>query len=388
MSLEMLAAGTGQTAHDDVKDFATLAMQFKHDEMMQKRALLGSKALNRQMARLARDARQMSASDQVVGLRAAGLNPALAQGAQFGGISAGGGVPAPSSSPSPAPRGQMGKLTLEALKYEESERELMAAQTANLNAEAESKRLENANKQGANRVSAEVLRTELENVKANSPEYSSDFLWSSAVLRSGELNSGSLAAFHQVMDAVPRITAANYEIVSNKLAQMYSDIKYGVLSGDSEQAKRARDMLRQVDYEQARQIRETTDNIVAQTALLVSEMSKNDKSEELMDKQKHLIDKQIQQLGTLIRATHHKDLVAMYEDGEYLSTSLALGLEMLPALAEGGFVAWLTRLGRGSSRGPSAPSVPTSETFHEQWRYNKNGQPTSYKRTRMSGLSE
>lgn len=386
MDLSTLAMGNGQQAHDDVKDIGGTVLQWQHDKAMQRQSVKGSAYLNDQMARLSRDARQTSAMDMVTGLRAAGLNPALAQGGSFGSVSSGGSAPAPSTSAAPAPRGQMGQLALESLKYSESERELMAAQTENINAEAESKRLDNANKQGANRVSAEVLRTELENVKANSSEYSSDFMWASAVLRSGELNSGSLSAFVNVMDAVPRITAANYEIVANKLAQMYSDIKYGALSGDSEQAKRTRQLLGQVDYEQARQIRETTDNIVAQTALLVSEMSKNDKNEELMEKQKELIDKQIEQLGVLIRATHHKDLVAMYEDGEYLSASLGLGLQMLPALAEGGFVAWLTRLGRG--HGSKTPAVPTSETYHEQWRYNKNGQPTSYKRTRMSGLAE
>ena len=49
-----------------------------------------------------------------------------------------------------------------------------------------------------------------------------------------------------------------------------------------------------------------------------------------------MLDKQIQELATLIRATHHNDLVAMWEDGEYSSLLVKQTSEIIPRLAEGG----------------------------------------------------
>lgn len=133
-------AQAANDAHDDVKDVAMTAWQHKHDEEMQERQFGYNKALNSQMAGLARDARQMSASDQVVGLRAAGLNPALAQGGQFGSVSSGGSVGAPSSGGSVSPHGSLGNLALESIKYAQSERDLMASQATKNRAEAEAAR--------------------------------------------------------------------------------------------------------------------------------------------------------------------------------------------------------------------------------------------------------
>lgn len=393
MAMESAMFQAANDAHDDAKDVAMTAWQHKHDEEMQERQFDMNQRLNSQMAGLARQARQESALDQVVGLRAAGLNPALAQGGSFGSVSSGGSVSAPSSGSSSTPHGNLGGLALESIRYAESERNLMAAQARKLNADAVNTEIENSNRQGENFVSEQVLRSELEHIQSNSPEYSSEFMWSSALLKAEHFNAGHLRGFMAAMDAVPKVTEANYLEVANKLAKMYSDVKLTALQGDNEQARRRRDLLANVDAEQARQIRETTDNIAANTMLLVAEMARTDKNVELIDKQKAYIDKQMELLGTQIRATHHSDLIAMYEDGEYMNTALGFAFQVAPGMIQGattaGTFGLAQRFANGAKRSAkSVPQVPQNETVHEQWRYNKNGQPTSYKRSRMSGLSE
>lgn len=335
MGLEALAAG--DTLHDDLWDAGKTYLQMHHDKVMQSRSYNYQTKLNEQMASLASEARRDSAPAMVEGLKRAGLHPALASGVGFGSVSSGGSVGSSSSSLGAGGRSsQMGALAVESLKYQESERALMDAQTANLNAEAEGKEIDNDNKRGSNFVSESILRTELEDMQANSPEYSNTFRWSSALLKSSRFNQGILDAFSKSFEALPKITEANAKVIANKLSQTIDELQLFNLQGDDDLSRRARVLVASLPAEQARQVREATDNIVANTLLLVAEMGKTDKQVELINKQKELIDKEMANLDTVIRATHHKDLISMWEDGEYTQMFIGAALEGAPRIIQGG----------------------------------------------------
>lgn len=333
--MEALAASALDEGHADTKDFIKTKWQYDHDKEMQRKQFDYQQGLNTQMSRLSAEARRSSASDMVEGLKRAGLSPALASGAQFGSVSSGGSVSAPSSAPAPSSSSGMGKLALEDMKYKQSERALMEAQRRKLDAEAQGTELSNANQEGANQVSESILRTELEDMQANNPEYSSKFRWASALLKNPNFNQGSLDAFSKAMEAIPKPSKADSDMVANKLTQTIDELQLFNLQGDDPKAKQARELIASLPSEQARQVRETTDNIAANTLLLVAEMGKTDKQSELIDKQKELIDKQMKELDTIIRATHHKDLIAMWEDGEYMSLVVGSALEGGPRIVQG-----------------------------------------------------
>lgn len=359
MDLSTLAAGTGGTVHDDVKDGTTLAIQHKHDRQMQKGAFVGNKILNRQMAQLARDARQTSAMDMVSGLRAAGLNPALANGAQFGGVTAGGGVPAPSSSPAPAPRGNMGKLTLEALKYEESERDLMAAQSENLRADAAEKR---------SRIPGNEVTPE--NIQSNTALNRSNAQFNDAKAR-------NLEAQNRFMDAQARLFADDYEqrISSDKsiksMAQTYSKMvaddpnatpfDKGIASTLSEIANRGSlagldkfidlygknsDTLAKGIYNKLisevmsgqmkdkgvmtalKKMPETErNNLLAQSAQLAAVTVLAGAQTELTKEEKKKVTEQINLIKVQAKATYHGDVASMYQAGDWSALASKLGYD-------------------------------------------------------------
>lgn len=367
MDLSTLAAGTGQTIHDDVKDSASIAWQHHHDMTMQKGSFAGTKILNRQMAALARDARQTSAMDMVSGLRAAGLNPALANGAQFGGVSAGGSVPAPSSSSAPASRGAMGKLTLEALKYEESERDLMSAQAENLRADAAEKR---------SRIPSNVVT--LENIQSNTALNKSNAEFNAAKAR-------NLESQNRLMDEQARLFADDYEqrISSDKsiksMAETYSKLvaddphassfDKGIASTLSEIANRGSlagidkfielygknsDILARGIYnklisdvmsgqmkdkrviEALTKMPETErNNLLAQTAQLAAVTTLAGAQTELTKEEKKKVTAQIELIKTQTKATYHGDVASMFQAGDWSALGSRLGYDGLVSIIGG-----------------------------------------------------
>lgn len=367
MNLETLAAGTGGTIHDDVKDGTTLAIQHKHDLQMQKGAFVGNKILNRQMSQLARDARQMSAMDMVSGLRAAGLNPALANGTQFGGVSSGGSVPAPSTSPAPAPRGSMGKLTLEALKYEESERDLMAAQSENLRADAAEKR---------SRIPGNEVTPE--NIQSNTALNKSNAEFNAAKAR-------NLEAQNRLMDEQARLLADDYEqrISSDKsiqsMARTYSELvandpkasafDKGIASTLSEIANRGSidginkfidlygknsDTLARGIYNKlvsdvmSGQMKDKKvlnalvkmpeterNNLLAQSAQLAATTALAGAQTELTKEEKKKVTKQIELIAAQTKATYHGDVASMFQAGDWSALGSKLGYDGLISIVGG-----------------------------------------------------
>ena len=171
--MESLAASAIDEGHADAKDWVKTSWAHEHDIRMQNRQAHWQYGLNTQMAQLSAEARRSSASDMVEGLKRAGLSPALASGAQFGNVSSGGSVGAPSTSPAPSVTSGMGKLALEDVKYKTSERELMQAQAESLRQDALSKKIDNTNKLDANDASNKVSRDYFTNI-ANSPNSSGE----------------------------------------------------------------------------------------------------------------------------------------------------------------------------------------------------------------------
>lgn len=367
MDLATLAAGSGGTVHDDIKDGTTLYIQHKHDRQMQKGSFVGTKILNRQMAGLARDARQTSAMDMVSGLRAAGLNPALANGAQFGGVSAGGSVPAPSSSPAPAPRGQMGKLTLEALKYEESERDLMAAQSENLRADAAEKRsripgnevtpeniqsntaLNKSNVQfneakarnleAQNRLMDEQARlfaddyeqrvSSDKSIKSMAETYSkmvandphaSPFDKGIASTLSEIANRGSLAGLDKFIELYGR----NSDVLARGI---YNKLISDVMSGQMKD-KRVMDALKKMPADQR-------DNLLAQTSQLAATTALANAQTDLTKAEKDKVLEQIKLIKVQAKATYHGDVASMFQAGDWSALGSKLGYDGLVSIVGG-----------------------------------------------------
>lgn len=383
MDMEALAGGLG----DKIWDAAMTQAEYDHDKSMQRRSaefnVQVANQANDHMARLQRQARINGAMDMVQGMRQAGLNPAMADGGSFASTSSGGasGVGAPSS---PASRGsELGRLAIEASKYSNSERDLMAAQAQKLREEATATRLSNENRSGANAVSEAMLRSELEHIQSSSPEYSPQFMWSSALLKVGNLNQGALDAYVQALDSVPKMSEAMARDISAKLSERFDQLQFYATEGDDPAAKRYRELIASLPAEQAQQIRELTDNIRSNTLLLVAEMGRTDKQVELIDKQKDLIDKQMAQLNALIRSTHHSDLVSMWEDGEYMSFALGTALELAPSLMPATINTLAAgRFAKGMRKGQEEPKYRRSR---EDYMYDLDGKLST--KTRMETLS-
>lgn len=323
MGLEALAAG--DTLHDDLWDAGKTYMQMHHDKVMQSRSYNYEKKLNEQMASLASEARRDSAPAMVEGLKRAGLHPALASGAGFGSVSSGGSVGANSSALGAGGRSsQMGSLAVESLKYQESERALMDAQTANLNAEAEGKEIDNNNKLDANNASNKVARDFFSNILSRTDTSGEEKAFAKAML-STPLSLGSLQGYQSALDSYSKESNAFKE----KLKAQVDQTIYQSQLWDKEFASKVAGLGK----EQVDNLKAQTANLAQSTALLEAELLRTKQDTEAIKKQMDLIGAQIRALEQTIRASKDSDLVGMWENGEYLKFAIGLGTSAFSTIA-------------------------------------------------------
>lgn len=350
MDLSTLAMGNGQQAHDDVKDIGATVLQWQHDKAMQGRSVKGSAYLNEQMARLSRDARQTSALDMVTGLRAAGLNPALAQGGSFGSVSSGGTAPAPSTSAAPAPRSQMAQLALESLKYSESERDLMAAQSRNLNAEAQGKEIQNSNNMTTNSTIDKLLRQRLQEettywenfAKANGGDsdavlQSEQYKVLKSLLDAPMLNQGTLSALDAYFTSKERSLEHPAKILS---ARIEKDIKSKQFY-DPEFA----DKLAALPKHEADIAANSAAEIYANILYLAM-------SRQLTEANIDLAEESIKQIQEAIKVMKDNDVVGLFESGNYDALGVKWLYDNLPKVLNMlGLAGFAVQYGRRAGQG-------------------------------------
>ena len=343
--MEALAASALDEGHADTKDFVKTNWQYGHDRYMQGRQAYLQRGLNSQMAQLSAEARRSSAADMVEGLKRAGLSPALASGVQFGSVSSGGSVGAPSSAPAPSVTSGMGKLALEDMKYKSSERELMQAQAESLRQDALSKKIDNKNKLDANDASSKVSRDYFTNI-ANSPTSSGEEKAFANAMLSTPLSVGALQGYDKVMESYPKSQDALRDKLKSQVEQQIAQSQMW----DKDFAPKVAGLPK----EEADKIREQTKNLAANSALLEAELERTKEDTSYIKKQQELVNAEIAQLYQSIRASKHADLIGMLDNGEYLNFAVGLGVSVLPAAvhAVGGIGAAKT-LTRGRSPNPA-----------------------------------
>lgn len=349
--LEALAASAIDEGHADTKDFLKTKWQYAHDRNMQMKQAYYQRGLNTQMSQLSAEARRSSASDMVEGLKRAGLSPALASGTQFGSVSSGGSVGAPSSSPAPSSTSGMGKLALEDMKYKQSERDLMAAQARNLNADAQNKEIDASNKVDANNASSSMLKDHFQAVLDNPNTSGEEKAFARAMLNGSKLSVGALDAYNKVLDAYPK----QAEKLRDKLkAQVEGQISFTQLMD-----KEFPNIVAQLPKKEVEQIDAQTKKLASEIALLDVESRRKNADIELIEKQKSLIDAQIRQIGQMIKATHNKDFIDLWDSGQYMGAVTTYTQNLLPSIMQGVGILLGARTLKGGGN-PAFGSVKTS----------------------------
>ena len=299
MAMESLIGQAGNDAHDDIRDVGMTYWQHEHDATMQKKSYQYQKQLNRQMADLAGEARRHSAMDMVAGLKAAGLSPALAHDTNFGGVTAGGSSPAPSTSAPPVPRGAFGRLALDALRYQQSERGLMDAQAQNLQAQAQKTNVETQNMRDANTTVSALASDHFGNILKSPQASQEDKAFATAML-SHPLSMGAMQGYDEFMSAYSKSSQALKDKLENDVRSKVAQSK---LWDENFASKVAGLEPAQVDN-----LREHTNNLIADTAVLQLELSRQNADIDLVKKQQNLIDAQIREIDQIIKKTKHNDL--------------------------------------------------------------------------------
>ena len=331
MAMESLIGQGIGDAHDDTRDAGFTLWQYQHEKEMQNRSqqksLDNSIALNNQMAHLSEQARKQSVADMVSSYRAAGLSPLMVSGVGFGAVGSGGGAPVAANSGPASRHGQsnLGALALEQAKYQQSERRLIDAQSSNLEAEAAGKKLDNANKSAQSATAKSLLNSEIQFLKQYDSR-SDIYQWAVALEKSGDLNFGSLSAYRDFFGSMGAMSDYRVQDISNKLSHDIFVAQHGRFNTSPEY----QEILGNLPKEQARSIGLANAKVIADTIMLYLMTQNENVKTDILEKQRDLLDKQVQELATLIRATHHNDLVAMWEDGEYSSLLVKETAEIVP----------------------------------------------------------
>lgn len=371
------------TVEKRLNDIAMTGWQYSHDREMQDRQADYNKEIakdvNSHMARLSREARISGPSDLVAGLKMAGLNPALADGSSFASTSSGGGagVAAPSSSAG-RESSSMGKLALEATRYQESERALMDAQRRNLEAQARSTEIDNSNKNDANVVAKNLLNEHLNFWIVDKDTPASVKTWAQLLLDSGNLSTGTIDAMSKAFDNLPKLTESQAKELRNKLETAFSGSQYQKFTDSTDpESKAIRDSIARLPGEQAKQLELSNEKLRADTALLVLMAATENVKPELLRKQKELVEEQIKHVGELINSTHNENLTQLWTDGEYQKAIIGEVNKFLPYIFNAGLLGVI--MGKGGKAGSGAPA----QHYHNTTNYNYG---TTYKQTNMQNL--
>lgn len=400
-------AGLADTAHDDMKDAAMTYWSYEEARKSQNRAMRNQMVLNRQMANLASEKRFSAPSEQVSGLMAAGLSPVLADGGSFSPAGSSGAGVAPVGSMPNISHSQMGKLVqserelaFQQDKWREAEMDLMKSQAEKNRADAgaaEAAAGESTTRTAMNEyvmnlwhsrdesVSASAKRF-ADNVKNNPKASDMDKAIASAFADCSEPDSGTLEGIEKFLGHVAKYHESAADILTQDLR--------GAIAADQIKDPDTREALKRMPEAQFNQLTASAGELVTQMYLNNSKKNLTDedvkKTRQLIvnyTKEADKLDAEVAKIKAERKAIVHGDIIqSMEEDpgATVLRETYDLGKKGVQAYVG----AKTLKSGAKGLQPLSTKPQPVDIKLDEAWRYNKNGQPTSHKRSEMRRLAE
>ena len=265
------------------------------------------------------NAQRNAAANEVEGLRQAGLSPVLANGAQGMSVSAGtqGTAKASESSFDPA------NLMLL------SQKKLMDAQADKTAADAESVKIDNANKKQRDAAYGVALDSDLEHLKTlvGSDSKSAELIDQLLALPKSE---GTYNALERVLDYLPKSYGARADMIDNMLKERINQARWQ--SSDP----KSKSGLDWIDNPLLKSLANADAATVDKTAADISKvMAEKDNLEavvELTRKQTELTKEDIERVKAMASQIRNSDVKSMIDKGDYkgalftLLTGLIMGL--------------------------------------------------------------
>lgn len=395
--------------HDDVKDAAFYYLSEQDARKSQRRAREHQEALNTQMAMLARENRQNAAFDEVQGLIKAGMSPVLAGGGSFS--------PAASSGSGPMAQPAMPNLShsqMAHLAQEQRELEWQQKQWNDVNMDLAKSQAEKNRADAAAATSAAGLsqsQTEMNNyvhdlwisrdesiaasakkfaeAVSNNPDASEmDKAIAGAFAECSNPDSGSLEGINSFLDHVKKYHTTEADLATENLR--------AAIANDQIKDADTREALARLPEAQFNQLTAAAGELVSQMYL---NETKKDLTRSDIEKTRQLIvnyakeadklDAEVAKLKAERKAIVHGDIIqSMEEDpaATFLRETYQLGKQAGQAYVGGKAAGGVLR--NAGKYVPKQNPQPIDIKFDESWRYNKNGQPTSHKRSEMRRLAE
>lgn len=265
------------------------------------------------------NAQRNAAANEVEGLRQAGLSPVLANGAQGMSIAAGtqGTAKAPESSFDPA------NLMLL------SQKKLMDAQADKTAADAESVKIDNANKKQRDAAYGVALDADLEHLKilVGSDSKSAELIDQLLALPKSE---GTYNALDRVLEYLPKSYGARADMIDNMLKERINQARWQSSDPKSKSGLDWIDnpLLKSLANADAA----TVDKTVADISKVMAEKDNLEAVVELTRKQTELTKEDIERVKAMASQIRNSDVKSMIDKGDYkgalftLLTGLIMGL--------------------------------------------------------------
>lgn len=303
-----------------VKGFETIANGF----MQQRAAAYNQEMYEKNQAAnylYQMNAQRNAASNEVEGLRQAGLSPVLANGAQGMSVAAGtqGTAKAPETSFDPA------NLMLLAQK------KLLDAQADKAEADAESVKIDNANKQGRNKTLAKNLAqyfTKLSEDTADK-DLAKFFKDQADFAASGDFVVGNYDAYLNWLDVQGKSEEAIARKADKKLSAWLAELRWNKAKGQTGDSSEFVKALSSLDSRQS-------DLLAEQAASLIAQRENVDKNTELTGAKLTLTNEQIDQVKAATAQLENTNVIEMFEKGEYGKALLAMLLMVFSGTVKNG----------------------------------------------------
>nr|DAI06890.1 MAG TPA: hypothetical protein [Microviridae sp.] len=400
-------SGLADTVHDDVKDAAFAYWSSEEARKSQNRSAALQKELNSQMANLARQNREYAALDEVRGLEMAGLSPVLASGGSFSPAGSSGAGPMATASTPNLSHSQMGKLVQEAnelkwqqQRFRESEQDLMASEAEKNRAEAEASLAaagESTSRTSMNEYVMDLWHSRDDSIAAsakrfaesvnNNPNASAmDKAIAAAYADCSNPDAGTLEGIEKFLHNVEQHHESSANVVTNNLRE-------AVASGQLKDEDTL-EALRRMPEGQFNQLTASAGDLLSQMYL---NQSKKNLTDEDVKKTRQLIvnyakeadklDAEVAKLKAERKAIVHGDIIQSMEE-DPTATLLREGYTLGKQGVQAYVGAKTLKAGAQQLKPLTTKPQPVNIKLEESWRYNKNGQPTSHKRSQMQGLSD
>lgn len=303
-----------------VKGFETLANGF----MEQRAAAYNQEMTEKNTAAnfmYSQMSQRNAAQNEVLGLRAAGLSPVLANGAQGMSVSAG------SSGTAQAPKMNLDLSNLLLM----NQAKLAGAQADKTEADAQAVKLDNANKEGKNKTLAKNMAqyfTKLSEDTADK-DLAKFFKDQADFAASGDFVAGNYEGYIDWLDVQGKSEEAIARKADKKLSAWLSELRWNKAKGQTQDSSSFVNALASLDSRQS-------DLLAEQAANLIAQRKNVDKDTELTGAKLTLTNEQIDQVNAATAQLENTNVIEMFEKGEYGKALLAMLLMVFSGTAKNG----------------------------------------------------